>query len=256
MAFDLGAFMRTGGAGIASYLNATTEREEREKQAEIDERERAEGRRMDLLRRRLIEQQLADRQQPEGPEFRVTADGMSGVFGTPEEAAAFRDRWSVPDAPASPRAPVTRNSRDGMIQFNPDTGEWEPLTMGGNRVMSGSPPRPEDQAGGGGDRSAALVTDALMQARELGTTSQPTRELFGVGLPLTGQEVGSAAEGSNNAFDRPDLDEFSFGGQQALLDLVEKNNVRRELRVRYPDASPDELEAMLERMLAEMRGGG
>lgn len=260
MAFDLGAFMRAGGASLAGYMNATQERQDRERQAKDDERQRAADRRMDLLRKRILEQQLADAQAPDVPEeptYRVTVDGMSGEFADPEAAAAFRDRFTIPDAPEAPapaRAPVTRNTRDGMVQWNPTTQTWEPMMVGGERAMGGTS-RVEEEPGARNARNdsiydIAAVTEALGMAGER-TRSEPTKELFGVGLPFTGQEVGSAAEGSNYAFDRPDLDAFSSGGQSALLRLVEMNNVRRELRARYPDATPEELDQILQQMLEE-----
>lgn len=261
MAFDLGAFMRAGGASLAGYMNATQERQDRERQAKEDERNRAAQRRMDLLRKRILEQDLAERQAPEEPgepRYRVTVDGMSGEFADPDAAAAFRERFTIPDAPEAPapaRAPVTRNTRDGMVQWNPITQTWDPMMVGGQRAMGGTSRLEEEEPGARNARNdsiydIAAVTEALGAAESL-TTREPTRENMLPFDPRYRQEVGSAAQGSDYAFDRPDLDAFSSGGQSALLRLVEMNNVRRELRARYPDATPAELDEILQQMLEE-----
>lgn len=121
-------FADAAATGVGTYFQAEDQRKQRERQQQIEDEDRSRAKELQALERMLLKAELDLKRKPESPSYRVTVDGMQGEFKTPDEAAAFRTKYDVPDPepkPTGPRySPV--QTAEGIGAFDPATGTIRP----------------------------------------------------------------------------------------------------------------------------------
>ena len=217
MPFSLGQLLRVAGDSGAAFLQGRDERQGREAQAEQQRLENEEARRRstaELLRAMAAGQDRG----PAPPRFGVTGDGRptASGFSSEEDAQGFIGRNPI-ERRASPVDKPFRVTVNGLTAEFATEEEANAFRQRNSGTGPGN--------GGGGFSTADLLRDAIANTGTEGGLIGPSRP-----------------------------GELDPQGQQLLDDLKEENELKRQLRVENPTATPEELDQMLEALIARERG--
>lgn len=198
---------------------------------------------LDMARERL--RQLRN-PAPEVPEYDVDVDGMRGTFTDPDEAASFREKYTVPEEPKVPAPQKYDVNADGIrTEFtDPEAARKFRDEYGRQQERSRTVNPLENPYALKDDEFDPVGSE--VQGMIFNRGGPPRYKSPGLlGGAKLDPTMGPDNEGDpNDAFDRPDL------GKEFKA-LMVMNAIRQQLRVEHPEWGREEIEAEVRRRITE-----